>query len=42
MNFGSVSGKTFRFFARHHRSCSGLGGYRYGFQFQRGVCDGKI
>jgi hypothetical protein len=42
MDFGNVSGKTFRFLVGHHRSRSGSGGYRNGFQFQRRVCHGKI
>ena len=42
MDFGNVSDKTFRFFVGHHRSCSSSGRYRYGIQFQRSVCPGKI
>ena len=42
MDFGNISGKTFRFFIGHLSSRSGSGGYRYGFQFQRRVCPRKI
>ncbi len=42
MNFGCLSGKTFRFFIGHHRGRPGSDRYRHGFQFQRGVCHGKI
>jgi len=42
MEFDRVSNKTCGFFIEHHRSRPGFGGYRHGFQFQRGVCDGKI
>ena len=42
MDFGNISGKTFRFLVGHHRSRFGPSGYRYGFQFQRSVCHGKI
>ncbi len=42
MDIGYISGKTFGFINGHHRGRSGSGWYRYGFQFKRCVCLGKI